>query len=82
MKTRSLHASVHGDVLAAIHFHLLGPLCVAGMIIAAVVWMTEAFSGTRLIHDRKSRLRKYALAGILVVGLFYGVLRALLELVG
>lgn len=80
--TRSLHATVHADVLAGFGFHFFGPLLAAGLIFGAAVSFGEAATGTRMAAFGTPRGRKRALYGFLIAWLIYGVGRAVMQLAG
>ena len=77
--TRSLEAAAYGDILASVHFHLLGPLILAGMIVSCVMFVAEACTGKRIVLVTHSRWWRYALWGSAAVWIIYGVVRALVE---
>lgn len=79
--TRSLHASTHGDFLSAFSFHLLGPLLFCGMLCAVMIWIQEAVAGNRLVVHCHAALKKHALAGVGIISVFYGVVRAIWEVI-
>jgi len=59
--TRSLEAAAHGDVQGAMHFHLLGPFTMAGMLIACMVCAVEAVAGRRIVQLRQARWQRTAI---------------------
>lgn len=79
--TRSLQAVCRGDLQAAVRFHLLGPLVLAGVILAAVTCLAEAFLGNRRVGLVTPRRRLHVLLGAMTVWIAYGVVRAVAELV-
>ncbi|MBP1656035.1 MAG: hypothetical protein H6Q31_636 [Bacteroidetes bacterium] len=78
--TRSLEAAAHGDVLGAMHFHLLGPFIMAGMLIACMVCAAEAVAGRRIVQLRQARWQPRMLLVVAGIWVVYGVARAIVEL--
>jgi len=56
--TRSLHAIAHGDLTAAIRYHLLGPAAFAGMLLIIVSFSIEAFTGIRPPFHPDKKIRR------------------------
>jgi len=71
---------LHGQIAAALQFHLLGPFLVVGLAVAAVVWIAEGFGVKtgKLFGSR--RLQKTVSLMLLSVWILYGVVRAIVEL--
>lgn len=78
--TRSLEAASHGDVLEAMHFHLIGPFILGGMLIACIVLATEAVAGRRIVQLRQARWQRHTLLVVGGIWVVYGVARALVEM--
>ncbi len=71
--TRSLQAAIHGDIAAALQYHLMGPLLLALMAAAGLLLACEAWTG------RKAPLRKDIARGALLgfggLWLIFGMVR-------
>lgn len=78
--TRSLEAAAHGSIRAALHYHGLGPLLLAGIVAACIAVFAEALTGRRMVWFRHGRGRQMLL-GFAAVWIVYGVIRAIVELV-
>jgi hypothetical protein len=78
--TRSLEAATHGKILAAFRFHLLGPFILAGMLVACVVYTTEALTGRRVTRFLKRVRQRQTVLVIAALWIVYGVARAIVEL--
>ena len=78
--TRSLEAASHGHLEAAFQFHLLGPFVLGGMVLLALAWAAEAFTGKSLVRFRSARGQRYVFLGVLTIWVVYGVLRVIIEL--
>ncbi len=79
--TRSLEAAAHGDILASVHFHLLGPFVLAGMIVSCVALAAEAGTGRRIVLLAQRRWWRRVLWGGTAAWIIYGVVRALVEVI-
>jgi len=78
--TRSLDLAAHGDLLAAAHFHLLGPFVLAAMVAASAACVAEGLTGRRMVRLPDRRRQRLVLLGIAGVWIAYGIIRALVEL--
>jgi uncharacterized membrane protein len=78
--TRSLEAASHGDVLEAMHFHLIGPFILGGMLMACIVLTAEAVAGRRIVQLRQDRWQQHMLLVVAGIWVVYGVARAIVEL--
>ncbi len=78
--TRSLHAAARGDVLEAFHFHLLGPLVLAGCILAAALFLVEGLRGKSLLPNSTWRAWRPWALGVATLWILFGIVRATFEL--
>jgi hypothetical protein len=78
--TRSLHAIAHGEVLASVHYHLMGPLMFAVMLLGFLRWTAEGCSGRRIRAGIGAVARRWAMSAILVTWVLFGVIRLGVEL--
>lgn len=78
--SRSFHAVVHGQFLAAFHFHALGPLLVGIALTASVVWLSEVMTGTPLVRFGKSTLGRTIVMGLGTCWVLFGAIRLVLEI--
>ena len=78
--TRSLEAASHGNVLAALRFHLLGPFILAGMVMACIGFVAEAFAGRSLGWFSHDRWQRRALTVVAAIWILYGMIRAIAQL--
>jgi Protein of unknown function (DUF2752) len=62
--TRSFYATARGDLAAAAHFHLFGPLLFLGLIIAALHWTVELMYGRPLRYLQSSVLSTFYTAAL------------------
>jgi hypothetical protein len=76
--TRSVHAMSHGEPLAALRFHLMGPLLFAAAIVTGGIWAVEALRGSRVRFRRNVGRTTVALLGVVWAG--YWVARLVSEL--
>jgi len=79
--TRSVHAASRGDLQAAVRFHLLGPVVLAGALLATMTCLAEALVGKRMLSAGASRWRLQVILGAMIIWVVYGVLRMAAELV-
>ena len=77
--TRSLEAASHGEILASMQFHLLGPFVLAGIVMSCIAFVAEACTGKRIVPVTPSRWWGRAVGGSAAVWIVYGVIRALVE---
>jgi hypothetical protein len=78
--TRSLHAIAHGELLASVHYHLMGPLAFAVMLLGFLRWTAEGFTGRRIRAGIGAVVRRRAISAILVTWVLFGVIRLSVEL--
>lgn len=78
--TRSLHATLHGDVVAAMQYHAAGPLLLIGAGVACLGWIVEGAGGRAILRRRGilgGRNIVLAVAGCWVL---FGTVRLVLEM--
>jgi Protein of unknown function (DUF2752) len=68
--TRSLRAALLGNLAESIHYHLFGPVLLAGILLACILWLIEASTGKRLYMDRPGGIHRPAM--IVLAGLWIG----------
>jgi len=78
--TRSLESASHGEILASVHFHLLGPFILVGMVLACAAFVAEAYAGRRLVLPAQGRWWRHVFWGGAAAWIIYGVVRAFIEL--
>jgi len=80
--TRSLLFAVHGDIVTAMRFHVMGPIILGLAIGVSLTWIREAASanGTALLKNRSVRL--WLVSGFAAVWILYGSIRLLVEATG
>jgi len=77
--TRSLHAVAHGDVIASLRFHLLGPLLFAGVALSSALWSFQGLSGRTARRKAYARIGAYSLSMLAVLWIVYGFGRMIVE---
>jgi hypothetical protein len=76
--TRSLHAVAHGDLMASLRFHLLGPLLFVCVVAASAFWILQSLTGKSILP--KTRVRgTYTATVFAVVWIVYGIGRMMVE---
>jgi hypothetical protein len=79
--THSLHAMSHGELLASLHYHLMGPLVFAGMLVASLLWSVEAATGKRIRLTTNTRGARIVIASFALVWIIYWGTRLISEFV-
>jgi hypothetical protein len=69
--TRSLHAMTHGDLAAAVRYHLFGPAIFFGALLFVLFFAAEAISGRKLSLQLSGRMKKHAAMLFAIVWLAY-----------
>ena len=77
--THSLHAMSHGDLSASLRYHLFGPVIFFGVLLIAMIFAAEAFSGKRFVLQLSGRTKKHAAALIAIVWFVYWGARLFVE---
>lgn len=77
--TRSLHAISHGELAAALRYHLFGPLVFIGMLLYLVICVAEAIRGKQFTPGIGAKTTKRAVTIFALVWLVYWVARLFLE---
>jgi hypothetical protein len=79
--TRSLHAISHGELLVSLHYHLMGPLVFAGMLLVSLLWSVEAATGKKMRLTTSTGRTKYFVVAFAVLWITYWGLRLVSEFV-
>lgn len=79
--TRSLQALLHGDLSASIHYHLMGPVLLGGILVACILWVLEASTGRRLRFDRPGGIQRPAMILFAAVWIAYSAVRLTAEFI-
>lgn len=77
--TRSLHAISHGELAAALRYHLFGPVVFIGMLLYLVICTAEAISGKQSTPGIGAKTTKRAVTIFALVWLVYWIARLFLE---
>jgi hypothetical protein len=78
--TRSVHAAASGDLAAAVQYHPVGPLALAGILLFGVVAGIEAVSGRSIAAAPSKRVWVPAVVVVASGWLVFAVVRAVLEI--
>ncbi len=78
--TRSLRATLHGDLMSAIGYHAMGPIILGLFLIVFLLWLYEASRGFRLSVLGSGKVRLGAIMGTGIVWALYGTIRMVLEI--
>jgi hypothetical protein len=77
--TRSLHAMSHGDLKAAVGYHLFGPMVFLGMLLSLTVFAAEAVSGKKFLLCTGGKIRNRVVGLFAVLWLVYWGVRLVAE---
>ena len=77
--TRSLHAVAHGDLIASLRFHLLGPALFACVVVASVLWILQSLTGESVRPKTRPRIGAYSVTLFAAVWIVYGSGRMIVE---
>lgn len=80
--TRSWIALGHGDLLAAFGYNAFGPLFMAVALVGTAVAIATVVTGRRVLSPSRAALAGRIAGGVLVVWLFYGVVRIVFAAAG
>ena len=78
--TRSLHAILHGDLIASVKFHAMGPILFLLAILSMIVLSAEALAGKEVLIPWKTGSARKLIFTIMIFWLLYWGTRLISEL--
>lgn len=79
--TRSLHAISHGELIASLRYHMMGPVIFFGVLLFSLVLSVEAMTGKRIILPASRKNTKHMLLLLAIIWLVYWGTRLTTEFV-